>query len=224
MSLDPTTLTVCLVTDAAQCADAGRSVAATAADAVRNGVRSVQVRAKDASGAAFLGEVTAVAAAIAGVPGGDDAVLIVNDRVDVALAARAAGVRVDGVHVGQSDLPASLVRAILWPGAVIGVSAATPAEIRAAEPFADYLGIGPLRDTATKPDADAALGPARVAELTAGTRLPAVTIGGVLPGDLPALREAGLSGVAVVSGICAAADPGAAARDYLRHWAKEAVG
>ncbi len=55
MSLDPTTLTVCLVTDAAQCADAGRSVAATAADAVRNGVRSVQVRAKDASGAAFLG-------------------------------------------------------------------------------------------------------------------------------------------------------------------------
>ena len=64
MSLDPTTLTVCLVTDAAQCADAGRSVAATVADAVRNGVRSVQVRAKDASGAAFLGEVTAVAAAI----------------------------------------------------------------------------------------------------------------------------------------------------------------
>ena len=132
MSFDATTLAVCLVTDAGQCADAGRSVADTVADAVRAGVRSVQVRAKDASGAAFLDEVTAVAAAIAGVPGSDKVVLIVNDRVDVALAARAAGVRVDGAHVGQSDLPAASVRAILWPGAIIGVSAATPAEIAAA--------------------------------------------------------------------------------------------
>ena len=218
MSFDATTLAVCLVTDAGQCADAGRSVADTVADAVRAGVRSVQVRAKDASGAAFLDEVTAVAAAIAGVPGSDKVVLIVNDRVDVALAARAAGVRVDGAHVGQSDLPAASVRAILWPGAIIGVSAATPAEIAAAEPFADSLGIGPLRDTATKPDADAALGSARVAELAGLTQLPSVTIGGVGPGDLPGLRAAGLAGVAVVSGICATASPGAAARAYLDEW------
>lgn len=223
MSFDPASLAVCLVTDAAQCTAAGRGVAATAADAVRSGVRSVQVRAKDASGAAFLAEVTAVAEAIAAVPGGEDVVLIVNDRVDVALAARALGVRIDGVHVGQSDLPASAVRAILWPGAVIGVSAATPAEIRAAEPFADYLGIGPLRDTATKPDADAALGLDRVAALAGSTTLPAVTIGGIVPGDLPALRAAGLTGVAVVSGICAVADPAAAAREYLRQWTKEVV-
>lgn len=221
MSLDLATLAVCLVTDAAQCAAAGRSVAETVEAGVRSGVRSVQVRAKDASGAGFLDEVAAVAEAIAGIPGAQDVALIVNDRVDVALAARAAGVRVAGVHVGQSDLPASLVRAILWPGAVIGVSAATPAEIRAAEPFADYLGIGPLRDTATKPDADAALGLPRVAALASGTRLPSVTIGGVTPEDLPVLRAVGLAGVAIVSGICAAADPGAAARAYLEQWTKE---
>lgn len=221
MTLDPTVLAVCLVTDAVQCAATGRGVAGTVAAAVAGGVRSVQVRAKDASGADFLSEVTAVAEAIARVPGGEECVLIVNDRVDVALAARALGVRVDGVHIGQSDLPASVVRAILWPGAVIGVSAATLGEIRVAEPYADYLGIGPLRDTATKPDADPALGVARVAELAASTRLPAVTIGGVLPDDLPALRAAGLAGVAVVSGICAASDPGGAARRYLDRWASE---
>ena len=221
MSLDVGTLTVCLVTDAAQCAAAGRSVAATVAAAVASGVRSVQVRAKDASAAAFLKEVNAVAEAIAGVPGADGCVLIVNDRVDVALAAHALGVRVGGVHIGQSDLPASAARAILWPGAIVGVSAATTAEIRAAEPYADYLGIGPLRDTATKPDADPALGLARVAELAAATGTPAVTIGGVLPDDLPRLRASGLAGVAVVSGICAAPDPGSAARAYLDGWASE---
>ncbi len=221
MSLDVSTLAVCLVTDAGQCAAAGRSVAGTVANAVANGVRSVQVRAKDASGAAFLDEVTAVAEAIAAVPGADDCVLIVNDRVDVALAARARGVRIAGVHLGQSDLPAAAARALLWPGAIIGVSAATPEQIRAAEPYADYLGIGPLRDTATKPDADPALGAARVAELAALTGLPSVTIGGVLPDDLPVLRDSGLAGVAVVSGICTAPDPGAAARGYLDRWASE---
>ncbi len=221
MSLDAATLSVCLVTDAAQCVAAGRSVAATVAAAVASGVRSVQVRAKDASAAAFLEEVSAVAEAIAGVPGAEGCLLIVNDRVDVALAAQALGVRVAGVHIGQSDLPAPAARAILWPGAIIGVSAATAAEIRAAEPYADYLGIGPLRDTATKPDADPALGLPRVAELAAATRVPAVTIGGVLPDDLPGLRASGLAGVAVVSGICAAPDPGWAARAYLDRWADE---
>lgn len=218
MSLDGSLLAVYLVTDAALCAAAGRGVAATVTQAVAAGVRSVQVRAKDASGAAFLQDVAEVAEAIAGAPGGRDCALIVNDRVDVALAAHALGVRVDGVHVGQGDLPASLVRAILWPGAVVGVSAATPDQIRAAEPFADYLGIGPLRDTATKPDADPALGLPRVAELAAASRLPAVTIGGVLADDLPRLRTAGLAGAAVVSGICAAPDAGAAARRYLDRW------
>ncbi len=221
MSFGSSILSVYLVTDAGQCLAAGRSVADTVADAVRSGVRSVQVRAKDASGATFLDDVIAVAAAIASVPGAGECALIVNDRVDVALAAHALGVRVAGVHVGQGDLPASVVRTILWPGAVIGVSAATPDQIRVAEPHADYLGIGPLRDTATKPDADPALGLARVAELAADTRLPSVTIGGVVPGDLPGLRAAGLAGAAVVSGICAAADPSEAVRHYLARWQQD---
>ena len=150
----------------------------------------------------------------------------IASRAHLEVMPRVLKEALDQAGCGWADIDAIAVTRGpgLAPALMIGVSAATPDQIRAAEPHADYLGIGPLRDTATKPDADAALGPARVAALAAGTRLPAVTIGGVLPGDLPALREAGLSGVAVVSGICAAADPGAAARDYLRHWAKEAVG
>ena len=102
---------VYLVTDADQCAASGRSVPDTVAAAVAAGVRAVQVRAKDAHGGGFLAEVLAVADALAATLGGEDTALIVNDRIDIALAARAAGARVDGVHVGQSDLPAASVRA-----------------------------------------------------------------------------------------------------------------
>lgn len=221
MSLDPALLGVYLVTDHDQCAAAGRSVADTVAAAVSAGVRSVQVRAKDAGGAGFLNEVRAVADALAGVPGGDPVALFVNDRVDVALAAHAEGVRLAGVHVGQNDLPAAAVRRIVWPGALVGVSVATAGQLAAAEPDADYLGIGPFRDTATKPDADPALGLDGVAALTAAAGVPAVTIGGVGVADLPLLRTLGLAGVAVVSGICAVGDPAAAARAYLAGWTPE---
>ncbi|MCW3159367.1 thiamine phosphate synthase [Micropruina sonneratiae] len=218
MRFDPRLLAVYLVTDHAQCAAAGRSVAATVAAAVGAGVRAVQVRAKDSRGAGFLDEVLAVADAVAGVPGGEQVALFVNDRVDVALAAHAAGVRLAGVHVGQDDLPAAVVRGLLWPGALLGVSVSTAEQTRAAEPHADYIGIGPFRDTATKPDAAAALAAGGVAALTVATTVPAVTIGGVAVADLPLLRTLGLVGVAVVSGICAAPDAAAAARAYVSGW------
>ena len=217
MSLDPAGLALYLVTDTDLCRAAGHTVPSVVSAAVRAGVRAVQVRAKDASGAAFLGEVLEVADAIAGVPGGERVDLYVNDRVDVALAARAAGARVAGVHLGQSDLPAAAARRILWPGALIGVSVVDDDTLRAVE-AADYLGIGPLRDTATKPDAERALGRTGVAALARAATVPAVAIGGISAADLPRLRADGLAGAAVVSAICAAADPERAARDLLRAW------
>lgn len=214
----PVDLSVYLVTDAAQCAARGRSVAATVALAVAGGVTAVQVREKDAAGRAFLDTVLEVAAVLP-----EHVALIVNDRVDVFLAARAAGARVTGVHVGQSDLPPQAVRVLVGEEAVLGLSAATPAQLRAAAASpagVDHVGVGALHVTATKADAPPALGHEGFARLMALGAPPAVAIGGVLPADLPPLRAAGAAGAAAVSGICAAADPRAAAEEYARAWAR----
>ncbi|WP_431038336.1 thiamine phosphate synthase [Streptomyces sp. P6-2-1] len=212
-------LSVYLVTDTAQCAARGRTVAETVAAAVAGGVTAVQVREKDAGGRAFLEQVRAVAGVLPA-----HVTLLVNDRVDVYLAARAAGARVHGVHVGQSDLPVAAVRDLIGPDALLGLSAATPEELAAASAApVDHVGVGALHATTTKADAPPALGVEGFARLLTPPGLPpAVAIGGVVPGDLPALRRAGAAGAAVVSGICAAADPEAAARAYVAAWERGA--
>ncbi len=218
MTLPAVDLSVYLVTDAAQCAARGRSVAATVALAVAGGVTAVQVREKDAPGRAFLATVAQVAAVLP-----ERVALIVNDRVDVFLAAREAGIRVTGVHVGQSDLPAALVRRLIGEHAVLGLSAATPGQLREAarDPArVHHVGIGALHATRTKTDAPPALGHDGFARLVRLSALPAVAIGGVAPGDLPRLRAAGAAGAAVVSGICAAGDPRAAALAHARAWSR----
>ncbi|MDX3070840.1 thiamine phosphate synthase [Streptomyces sp. NPDC088354] len=216
MTRAPVDLSVYLVTDAAQCRARGRGVAETVAAAVAGGVTAVQIREKHADGGDFLRTVTAVAAVLP-----ERVALIVNDRVDVFLAARSAGVRVTGVHIGQSDLPPATVRELIGRDAVLGLSAATPGELRAAaEDPADvhHVGIGALHATRTKHDAPPSLGHDGFARLVRLSTLPAVAIGGVTPADLPLLREAGAAGAAVVSGICAAADPCASAREYALAW------
>lgn len=214
-------LSVYLVTDTAQCAARGRSVAETVALAVAGGVTAVQIREKDAAGREFLRTVLDVAAVLP-----ERVALIVNDRVDVFLAARAAGARVTGVHVGQSDLPAASVRRMIGADAVLGLSAATPEELRAAARDAarvDHVGIGALHATRTKADAPPPLGHDGFARLARLSTLPAVAIGGVLPEDLPLLRAAGAAGAAVVSGICATTDPTTAAGTYADAWGRGAV-
>jgi thiamine-phosphate pyrophosphorylase len=209
-------LSIYLVTDSGISARAGHTVADVVTAAVRGGATSVQIREKDAPAAEFLALVIEVAQALP-----DHVSLIVNDRVDVFLAARAAGARVAGVHVGQSDLPARSTRDLIGPDAILGVSAATPTELEAAsdpEAGVDYVGIGAVHATTTKPDAPSPLGVDRFAELVASTPLPAVAIGGIGLDDIGPLRRAGAAGVAVVSGICAADDPEAAARDLARLW------
>ncbi|PXA72092.1 thiamine phosphate synthase [Cryobacterium arcticum] len=213
MSLD---LSLYLVTDSAQATAAGHSLVDVVRRAVAGGVSAVQVREKDAAGRHFLDTVLRLADELP-----ETVALIVNDRVDVFLAASAAGRRVTGVHVGQSDLPVGAVRELIGEDAVLGLSASTVEQLRiaAADPArVDYVGIGALHATRTKRDAPPALGLAEFARLVGLSALPAVAIGGVGVADLAALRRCGAAGAAVVSAICAAPDPEHAARELRAAW------
>ena len=136
--------------------------------------------------------------------------LLVNDRIDVALAAGA-----DGAHVGQADMPVALVRKLLGPKAIVGLSITQSAEARAEDiEFADYLGVGPIFPQLTKPDAAPTLGLEGLAEIRRITSKPMVAIGGVTAANVRAVRLAGADGVAVVSAIMGAQDPMAAAAAF----------
>jgi thiamine-phosphate pyrophosphorylase len=128
---------------------------------------------------------------------------IVNDRLDIALAVDA-----DGVHVGQADLPASVVRKIMGPGKILGVSVATVEEaIRAEKDGADYLGVGPVFEArGTKPDTVEPLGVDCIARIRRRCRPPLVAIGGIHADNARKVREAGADGVAVISAIVSADD------------------
>ncbi|MER2135868.1 MAG: thiamine phosphate synthase [Arthrobacter sp.] len=204
-----------LVTDTVQCGE--RGVAAVAAAAVAGGVRTVQVREKHASAADFHALVLAVADAV-----GDRALVLVDDRVDIYLAARAAGAQVHGVHVGQSDLPVTSVRSLVGPDAVVGLTANTPAHLDAVRLLApgtvDYLGAGVIHPTSTKPDHPAPLGVDGFRALASAAPVPCVAIGGIGLSDIRGLRAAGASGAAVVSAICTAADPRRSAEALVAAW------
>lgn len=181
-------------------------------ESVDAGVTVVQLRDKIATGGELYARTLAVADVIAG-----RCAFVVDDRLDIVLAARASGARVDGIHLGQSDLPVDVARALLGPDALVGWTANTPAHLAVAGAFPDgtldYLGVGVIRATATKPDHPRPLGVDGFAELAASTALPCVAIGGIGVDDVGPLRRAGAAGVAVVSAVCAADDPGAVVRE-----------
>lgn len=137
-----------------------------------------------------------------------DVPLIINDSPEVAVAVGAAG-----VHVGQEDLEASRVRDIVGPDAIVGVSAASVAEARAAQAAsADYLGVGAITPTATKPEAGV-LTIDELREIVDCVDIPVVAIGGVNAQTIPSLAGLGLAGYSVVSAIIAAPDIEAASRE-----------
>jgi thiamine-phosphate pyrophosphorylase len=184
-----------------------RPLAAVVAAAVKGGATLVQLRDKEAGGRALLEQARSLKALLD--PLG--VALIVNDRVDVAVAAGAAG-----CHVGQSDLPAAAARALLGPEPILGVSLDRVEQIAEIDPeIVDYVAHGPFAATATKPDAGAPVGAAGLAAVRARTRLPLVAIGGIDDGNAGEAVRAGADGIAVVSAIVAAADPEAASRQLL---------
>lgn len=170
---------------------------------VSSGPCVIQVRAKDLSDRDHL----ALTAAVVAVARPAGCLVLVDDRVDVAIAADA-----DGVHLGASDLPVDLVRTITPPGFVIGATARDAAAARAAEAAgASYLGVGPAYATRTKPGLPDPIGPEGVAAVAAATDLPVIAVGGVRVAHVPVLRAAGVHGVAVVTAVSEAAHPAAAA-------------
>ena len=184
----------------------GRPVHEVVLAAVAGGVTAVQLRRKDHAARAFVEEARALAAALRarGVP------LIVNDRVDVALAAGA-----DGVHVGQDDLPIPDVRRLVGETLVIGLSVTSVAEARALDPaLVDYAGIGPVFATPSKPDAALPLGldgTRAVCGVCDGLAVPTVAIGGIGAANAAVVQGTGVRGLAVISAVCAADDPRSAA-------------
>jgi thiamine-phosphate pyrophosphorylase len=178
----------------------------TVEQAVAGGVTIVQLRHPEGPTRVLVAEARALHAVLRphGIP------LIINDRVDVVLAAGA-----DGVHLGQDDMRAVEARLILGPDRIIGLSVGSPEEVeRSQEDLAavDYVGIGPIRGTSTKADAGAAIGVEGFSRVLDLVRVPAVAIGGLGEGQAGALVRAGAAGVAVVSAICGSEHPEHAAR------------
>lgn len=190
-----------------------------AAEAARAGAGMIQVRAKDIPAAKFLHLTLAIADAVAAA--NPQTRVVVNDRVDVALAARQRGAAVHGVHVGQDDVPVTDARALLGSEALIGLSAGTLEQVRQAEQHReviDYLGAGPFRLTPTKDSGREPLGLTGYPKVVAATQLPVVAIGDVTPQDVESLSVTGIAGVALVRAIMDAAQPGLVVRDVLAEW------
>lgn len=170
--------------------------------AIDGGCTMVQLREKDASAREFY----ETACRLRTLTKKRHIPLIINDRLDIAMAVQA-----DGVHLGQSDLPCREARRILGKEMVIGVSAATVAEAKQAEADgADYLGVGAMHVTATKTNTRPVT-PALLAEIAAAVSIPVVAIGGINERNVNALADTGINGIAVVSAILAKPDIKAAA-------------
>lgn len=193
------------------CAPAG--VVATVRDAVAAGVTAVQLRdpaAADADLVALGREIRTVLAGT-GVP------LVVNDRVDLV-----AAIGADGAHVGQSDTDVAAARAICGPAAFLGLSVQVGAQVTIALDAGlhalDYLGVGPVWGTATKPDHAPPGGIDRLRRIVALSPWPCVAIGGITAARIRQLRGTGVAGVAVVSAICGQPDVSAATATLRRLW------
>ena len=192
---------LCLVTDRGLMS--APSIEIAVEGAIKGGCTLVQLREKSASSLDFY----ETALRVKKITDSYGTPLIINDRLDIALAVGAGG-----VHVGQSDIPASVARR-LAPEMILGVSASNLAEARAAaEAGADYLGVGAMFATGTKTDAN--LTPMdELRRIRDEISIPIVVIGGVNAGNARIFREAGADGLAVVSAIIGAPDAEAAARE-----------
>lgn len=185
----------------------GRPLTEVARACAEAGATAIQLRDKEADGRTLYERAVAMRETLAGLP----ALLLVNDRVDVALAAGA-----DGAHLGPDDLPLAEARRLVPEDFLLGYSTDDPEEGRgAAAAGADYLGVGAVFGTRSKEGlAEEAIGPARVREVLRAAGLPGVGIGGIDAGNAAAVARTG-AGIAVLGAVMEAPDPGAAVRRLL---------
>lgn len=195
------------------CTDRGLMSSSTIEENVRaalkGGVTVVQLREKDCSSREFFN----YAVRVKEITEQYRVPLIINDRVDIALAVGA-----DGIHVGQSDLPCREVRKLAGSGMIVGVSASSLEEaVKAEHDGADYIGVGAMYATGTKNDAEIVT----IDELDSirrAVRIPIVVIGGINKKTIPNFKHRGIDGIAVVSAIVAQPDVENAARELLEMW------
>ena len=179
----------------------GESLTSVCREVLKNGATFFQIREKDLDEATFEQEAQELKALC----GQYRVPFVVNDSVEIAL-----DIDADGVHVGQSDIKGRDIRAMIGPDKILGISAGTLEEARAAEAAgADYIGVGAVFGTSTKKDARN-LTLEKLREISSGVSIPVVAIGGISAGNIGQLAGSGVDGVAVVSAIFAAQDPGAA--------------
>jgi len=196
-----------LVTDSALCEKRKTPLEEVVMQAVQGGAAYVQVREKAMSTRAFIEEAQVLKDMLDrfGVP------LIINDRVDVALAVGA-----DGVHLGQSDMPYKIARGIMGPEAIIGVSVETWDDVEKVEKLdCDYVGISPVFSTPTKTDTKGEWGIDGVAKIRELSRHKLVAIGGINETNAWDVVRAGADCIAVVSAICSAEDPFTASKNLV---------
>ena len=186
-----------LVTDRDLC---GRfSIEEVVLQAAKAGAACVQLREKDIDTRDFIEEARRVKEILTpyNIP------LIINDRIDVALAVEA-----EGVHVGQSDMPYPMARKLMGPRSIVGLSVETWEDVEAAEKLdADYLGVSPVFETPTKTDTKGSWGLEGLSKIRAYSRHPLVAIGGLNASNAKDVVMAGADSIAVVSAICSAPDP-----------------
>jgi len=191
---------VYLVTDRDLCCN--RSLLDIVLQAVQSGTAYVQLREKDLSTRDFVEEAIAVKKLLLPfhVP------LIINDRIDVALACGA-----DGVHIGQNDMPYETARRLMGDKAMIGLSVETWADVEASQNLdVDYIGVSPVFPTPTKTDTKEAWGLEGLQKIKSFSRHPLVAIGGINECNARTVVQAGADCLAVVSAVCSADDPAAA--------------
>jgi thiamine-phosphate pyrophosphorylase len=190
-----------LVTDQSSAGE--RTLMDVVAAAVQGGVTCVQLREKQLNTRDFLAQAMMLKTLLAP----HDIPLVINDRIDVALACGA-----QGVHLGQSDMPVLKARQLLPPEVFIGWSVETMEDVaRSASLPVDYLGVSPIHATPTKTDTQKPWGLDGLRQVRSATALPLVAIGGIHAANARAVLLAGADGLAVVSALCAAQDPCAAA-------------
>lgn len=200
--LNPDCLRLYLVTD--RSLSLGRTLSDVVAAAVQGGVTCVQLREKDASTQDFYAQAMLLKELLQplGIP------LIINDRIDVALACKA-----EGVHLGQIDMPVQVARQLLPADIFIGWSVESMEDVlRSAHLPLDYLGVSPVFDTSTKKDIHQPWGLDGLRAVRAQSGLPLVAIGGIHPHNASDVVRAGAHGLAVVSAICSADNPTVAAQ------------
>ncbi|UYO75812.1 thiamine phosphate synthase [Halomonas qinghailakensis] len=201
----PFDLSLYLITDAELCAEFG--LEKTVEAAIQGGITMVQLRDKYASDEQMIAQAKRLKAMLSGsgVP------LIINDRLNVALASQA-----DGLHVGQSDTAVQEARNTLGQHAIIGLSINTPAQLQEAPvELLNYVGLGPVFATGSKQDHAQPIGFDGLAWLANACQLPSVAIGGLKAEHMAQVKAAGANGIAVISAICGQPDPRLAAQAFF---------